>query len=286
MNRGYEGNEIFSGSKYKSQFLDYLEDAAGKMKIRLFAYCVMDTHYHLVLQNSSGRMSDFLRLVNGRYGMYYRKMEGGVGYVFQSRFKSTLIENDSYLLQSILYLLRNPVRAGIVPLAQDYTWSSGQYYYSGRETELVDTAFVNELFGSREEYLSCLYSNVNRELPVVITKYGEIMGSEDFLKSALEKHDRRNRPSHQSIGVRRKEDLYFEPVEKVLWEFERMNGTKIEDINARTLEGKRLRGELLIHLKERAGLKYREIGEFDLFEDLSFSSLRSIYRNMRSKKKT
>jgi len=45
------------------------------------------THYHLVLENNNGRMSDFLGQLNGLYGMYYRKVEGGKGYVFQSRFK-------------------------------------------------------------------------------------------------------------------------------------------------------------------------------------------------------
>ena len=74
---GYDGNDIFVGNQNKSQFLDYLEGASNRMKIRLFAYCVMDNHYHLVLENSSGMMSDFLKLLNGQYGMYYRKMNGG-----------------------------------------------------------------------------------------------------------------------------------------------------------------------------------------------------------------
>ena len=77
MNRGYDGNDIFVGNKNKSQFIDYLEGSSNQMKIRLFAYCVMDNHYHLVLENSSGMMSDFLKLLNGQYGMYYRKMNGG-----------------------------------------------------------------------------------------------------------------------------------------------------------------------------------------------------------------
>jgi REP element-mobilizing transposase RayT len=115
------------------------------MKIRLLAYCVMDNHYHLVLENGSGRMSDFLRLLNGQYGMNYRKREGGIGYVFQNRYKSTLIENDSYLVQSILYLLRNPARAGIVQLPEDYIWSSAKHYFSDKHAELVDQAFVNGL---------------------------------------------------------------------------------------------------------------------------------------------
>ena len=130
MNRGDDGNDIFAGNKKKSQFLDYLEGASSQMKIRIFAYCSIDNHYHLVLENSSGRMSDFLKLLNGQYGMYYRKMYGGKGYVFQSRFKSTIIEDDGYLIKSIEYLLQNPVRAGIVSFAENYIWSSIHYYFS------------------------------------------------------------------------------------------------------------------------------------------------------------
>jgi len=52
MNRGYDGNDIFVGNMHKSHFLDYLEESAKRMKIRIFAYCIMDNHYHLVLENS------------------------------------------------------------------------------------------------------------------------------------------------------------------------------------------------------------------------------------------
>jgi len=69
--------------------------------------------------------------------------------------------------------------------------------------------------------------------------------------------------------------------EKIIMEFERMKGINIDDIDTTRHEGKRLRGELLVYLKENAGLKYKEIGEFDIFGDLSFVSLRSIYRNMK-----
>ncbi|MCP5106792.1 MAG: hypothetical protein GY950_25640 [bacterium] len=284
MNRGYDGNPIFAGSKFKSRFLDYLEDSVSKTKIRLLAYCVMDTHYHLVLENSSGRMSDCLRLLNGQYGMFYRKTEGGKGYVFQSRFVSTLIENDAYLIQSLLYLLRNPVRAGIVQSAENYTWSSAQYYYSERKPGIVDVKFVSELFGTEEEFRSALHALESRQPSVIVTKYGEVLGGDDFMESALKKYNRRNSPSHQSKGIQRKDELCFDPVEKIVWEFERMNGIKIAEIDPRTLKGKRQRGALLVHLKERAGLKYKEIGKFDVFGDLSFASLRSLYRSMRGKR--
>ena len=68
MNRGYDGNDIFAGNKNKAQFLEFLDGTAKKMKIRVFAYCIMDNHYHLVLENSSGRMPDFLKLLRSKPG--------------------------------------------------------------------------------------------------------------------------------------------------------------------------------------------------------------------------
>lgn len=278
MNRGYDGNDIFAGNKHKSHFLDFLKESGKRMKIRIFAYCIMDNHYHMTLENSSGRMSDFLKLLNGQYGMYYRKMEGGHGYVFQNRFKSTIIEDDGYLIKSIEYLLQNPVRAGIVERVENYTWSSIKYYFSNQESEIIDAEYVNQLFGTKENLIGELESLVHKKIPVRMTKHGEILGSDTFLKLALKKFNRRRRPTGQSIGVRRKEDLHFEPVEKVFREFESMRGIKVDAIDTGTWEGKRIRGELLILLKDEAGLKYREISEIAIFSDLSFSSLRRLYR--------
>ena len=196
MNRGYDGNDIFSGNKNKAQFLDYLEGASQQMKIRIFAYCIMDNHYHLVLENSSGMMSEFLKLLNG------------------------------------------------------------QYYFSDQETKIVDADFVNQLFGSKRSLLVNLASSGSsgtgkNELPVKITKHGEIFGSDGFLKLALKKHNRRQIPTDQSLGVQRRDDRYFEPVEKILWEFKDIHGVNFEEIETETWPGKRLRGELLVMLKDR-----------------------------------
>jgi len=284
MNRGHDGTEIFYGNQNKAHFLDYLAETSKKMKIRIFAYCIMDTHYHLVLENSSGKMSEFLKQLNGLYGMYYRKIVGGRGYVFQGRFKSTLIEEDAYLLQSIVYLLQNPVRAGIVQHAADYIWSSTRLYYSNESDAIVDTEFVDEIFGTKKQLMAALRTNVNNDLPIKTTKYGDILGTEGFLDSALEKYDRRTKPSEQSQGMQRMDDRYFEPVEKVIQEFENIKGIKIEVIDLSSLKGKRLRGELLVFLKDRGGLTYKEISrDFDIFLDLRFSSLRELYRSTKKR---
>jgi REP element-mobilizing transposase RayT len=286
MNRGHNGIDIFCGDKNKNQFLEYLNSAAIKLKIKVFAYCVMDNHYHLIIENSSGKMSEFLKQLNGLYGMYYRKFQGGRGYVFQSRFKSTLIEKDAYLIQSIVYLLRNPVRAGIVQKSEDYKWSSINAYYSNVNDTIVDAEFVDELFGTKESLMTAIHSEGGEELPVRISKYGEFLGSDAFFKSAFKKYDRRKRPSDQSMGTQRQDDYYFDPVEKVIWEFEKKKGVRVDDIDTSTYEGKRNRGELLVLLKDKAGLTYKEISFLDIFGDLNFNSLRGIYRNVKKRLST
>jgi hypothetical protein len=74
-------------------------------------------------------------------------------------------------------------------------------------------------------------------------------------------------------------------VEKVIWEFKKMKGMKMEGIDISTEEGTRQRGELLFMRKEKGGLTYKEVSEFDIFEDLKTDSLCSIYRNAKKRRR-
>lgn len=200
----------------------------------------MDNH-HLALQNTSGRMSDCMKLLNGNYGAYFRKKYGGKGYMFQSRYKSTLIEKESYLIQSIIYLLENPVRAGMVENAEVYPWSSFFLYFSTDDTQsFVDKIFVDELFETKTSLLRALNSNIYKKPQLVITtnKYGEFWGSDNFIKKALKQFNRRLAPTEQSISINRIDDGYFEPVEKIIMEFEIEMGLKVMDIDIGRHSGK------------------------------------------------
>lgn len=283
MNRGHGGEKIFLDKNKKGIFLDYLEKAQKHTKIKILAYCVMDNHYHLVIQNTSGKMSDFVKRLNGDFGRYYAKISKRKGYVFQSRFNSTLIEDDYYLNNSIIYLLQNPVRAGIVPKPEYYKWSSVNLYHPSTKSEIVDIKFVKEIFGSEKQFLEKLHMVSHNKLPIKNTKYGNFFGSDKFFKSALNKFNRRKKPLEQNKGVKRKDDFFFESMEKVIWEFEKKKRIKIDKIDISTIKGKRLRGELLLLLKDKTGLTYSEIGVFDIFSDLNSNSLRSIYRNTKKR---
>ena len=141
------------------------------------------------------------------------------------------------------------------------------------------------MFGSKVGLLDDLASLGKNELPVKMTKHGEVLGSEGFLKLALKKHNHRQRPTDQSIGVQRKDDRYFEPLDKVLWEFKSIHGVKVEEIETWTWAGKRQRGELLVLLKDKAGLKYKDISKISVFSNLSFTSLGSLYRRTKKAEK-
>ncbi|MEN8223676.1 MAG: transposase, partial [Acidobacteriota bacterium] len=124
MNRGINKQKIFFSVELKKKYIELMAEKSEKYKIRIFAYCVMDNHFHIVLENSSGKLSDFMKSLNGQYGQYYRKTTNSKGYVFEDRFKSTLVQDNKYLITLIMYVLLNPIRSGYVKNPFDYKWSS------------------------------------------------------------------------------------------------------------------------------------------------------------------
>jgi putative transposase len=79
MNRGIRGEYIFPDDADKRIFLEFLAEKAKILGVHLIGYCVMNNHYHVLLENNSGRMSALLKVVNGSYGIYYRRKHGGQG---------------------------------------------------------------------------------------------------------------------------------------------------------------------------------------------------------------
>ena len=214
-------------------------------------------------------MSDFFRNLNTHYAFYYRKVMGGRGYVFQGRFKSTIIGDDAYLKQAIVYVLQNPQRAGMVSENGKYRWSSEKLYFSGiKGKPWLDIDFVEALFGDRKAFRANLHGDILEASPLRRGPFGGWMGDPDFLEKSMDRFERRRNPQ----GDRRRRDTEegFEPMEKVLMEFERRHVVKVEEIDGRTIRGKRLRGEWLVRL--------REIIEFPSFADVKYRSLSHLYQ--------
>jgi putative transposase len=130
MNRGRRSEIIFSEPKDYYRFIDLLEESCELWNIRISAYCLMPNHYHLLIQTPDGNLSRCMRHINAVYTQRYNRAHGCDGQLFRGRFKSILVDGDTYLLQLVRYIHRNPLRSNIISDLDDYKWSSHGGYIS------------------------------------------------------------------------------------------------------------------------------------------------------------
>jgi hypothetical protein len=286
--RGLEGKDVFFANQEKMTLLDNMKRKSAQLRIKVFAYCITDNDYQLVIENTSGRMSDFLKNLNGEYGMYYRKQFGGKGVVFYDRYHSALIQNRDYLKRAIAFVLLTPVREGVVEQIDEYLWSSAPEYFRKKHSGVVDVEFVNRLFGSKAKFFRYIQSQQGKELPRFRSKSGYIIGERSFLDEAVEKYNdfmAAGGPAGLSADTK-VEKRHFESPEKVMSRFEMEKGIELDKLDLHSYKGKRLRAELLVHLKERAGITYPMIGELPLFQNLKVASLGRIYQEAKKRLQT
>ena len=106
-------------------FLVLLQMAKSKYPVRVLGFCLMLNHFHLVLQPATvSPLSPFMQWWMTSHVRRYHRHYRSHGHVWQGRFKSFPIQQDDHLLTVLRYVLRNPVRAGLVEHARDWPWSS------------------------------------------------------------------------------------------------------------------------------------------------------------------
>lgn len=122
--RGNARQAIYDDDQDRHTFLEYLSKVIKRYDWLCHAYCLMDNHYHLLVETQSSTLSKGMKHLNGNYTQAYNRRHNRVGHLFQGRYKSILVEKDSYLLELSRYIVLNPVRARMVRSAQDWPWSS------------------------------------------------------------------------------------------------------------------------------------------------------------------
>ena len=130
MNRGRRGEAIFADESDYAMFTELLQETSEMWNIRIAAYCFMPNHYHMLLQTPEANISRSMRHLNGIYTQRYNRRHQCDGQLFRGRYKSILIDTDSYLLQAVRYIHRNPLEAGLTDKMDSYQWSSHQGYIS------------------------------------------------------------------------------------------------------------------------------------------------------------
>jgi REP element-mobilizing transposase RayT len=157
--RGNGRQRIFLDDRDRKDFLNLLFEKTYEAGAKVYAFVLMDNHYHLLLETMRVFLSEIMRQLNGIYTQHFNRHHRRVGHLFQGRYKAILVEKDSYLLELSRYLHLNPVRAGIVNRPQDYRWSSYLKYLGKADKFINDlktdwflSLFGDDLSKSRKRY--------------------------------------------------------------------------------------------------------------------------------------
>lgn len=120
---GAGGADIFVQDLDRLEFLHALGIVIDRFGWRLVAYCLMGTHYHLMVETPSACLSPGMRWLNGVYATGFNKRYGRRGHLFGARYDARAILDEMHHSAAVRYVLENPVRANLCPRAEDWAWS-------------------------------------------------------------------------------------------------------------------------------------------------------------------
>lgn len=139
LNRGNNRQVVFAEEKDYLHYLEILKKYKLKFNFKIFAYCLMANHIHLVIKTSKqGTISDIMKAVTIAHTRYYHHKYHASGHIWQGRFKSPIVSDDEYLLTLMRYIEQNPLRAGMVEQPDKYPFSSCKANTKIQKDSLVD----------------------------------------------------------------------------------------------------------------------------------------------------
>lgn len=165
--KGIDNEDIFYDDNDRITFLNYLNECKKEFQFKIYAYCLMNNHVHLVIEIEDEILSNSMKSLSVKYVFYFNKKYLRSGPLFQNRFKSKCIENSKYFLDVCRYVEQNPEKANISTI-QEYKWSSFHEYVG--KSQLID----------KEKLL--YYFNNNIKNYSIFTTKGKSENKEDFIE--------------------------------------------------------------------------------------------------------
>ncbi|MCO6427661.1 transposase [Nitrosomonas communis] len=190
--RGDRREEIYLDDADRTHWLALLGHVCKRFNWICHAYCLMDNHYHILVETVEGNLSRGMRQLNGVYTQYVNRRHNRVGHVFQGRYKAILVEKESYLLELSRYVVLNPVRAGMVTNIDQWPWSSYPAMIGKNSCpEWLQTDWILGQFGKQRKQARAAYVDFVRAgvgLPSVWNALrGQIyLGSDTFVDTMLQ----------------------------------------------------------------------------------------------------
>lgn len=179
--KGMHNQILFDSDNDRKLYIDLLYQAKKTYGLLIHAYCLMDNHVHLILEDSDDNLPGFMKFVNERYGMHLAESTGRSGGIFVRHLWSEPIEKESYLLCAVRYVHANPAAAGLSP-ASVYPWSSAKDYLGRRG--VTDTDMVLNLLGGREGFIAWSKAGNSTFLPFPASRIGRHLSDEEMKRIA------------------------------------------------------------------------------------------------------
>jgi REP-associated tyrosine transposase len=143
---GVRRTALFRDDADRRTFLWLLARAVTRYRWTCAAYCLLTTHYHLLIRLRRPNMSDGMQWLNSCYAQRFNRRHAELGHAFRSRYHSVWIERETHALEVVRYIALNPVRAGTCPRAREWPWSSYGMLLERGHAGCVTAEAVLELF--------------------------------------------------------------------------------------------------------------------------------------------
>jgi putative transposase len=188
--RGNDRGDIFRDDGDRRRYLDLFRGVISSFRLKIYAYALMSNHVHLFLKTLLPNISAAMYRLNLDYSVYFNKRHEKTGHLFETRFKSKLVQEDRYSLALLRYIHINPVKAGIVSSPEKYEWSSHRAYLTSTN-RIVDNPkellmlFGGDLESARAAYLEFLSKPIpEKEWGILNKERNGILGDAAFRKKA------------------------------------------------------------------------------------------------------
>ena len=158
--RGINRQIIFEEDNDYLQFISILKYYKNRCDFKIYAYCLMNNHIHLLIEHSSTNMETIMKKIEVKFVRWYNTKYQRVGHLFQDRYKSEPINDMRYFLTVFRYINQNPFHAGLESVIGTYPWSSYQEYLA-LDDSFIDINKVIKLFADSEECINFLSTDSN-----------------------------------------------------------------------------------------------------------------------------
>ncbi|WP_089937006.1 REP-associated tyrosine transposase [Candidatus Entotheonella palauensis] len=175
--RGNAQQDIFLNATDRDAFLAILGREIDQHRWHCYAYCLMDNHYHLLIETPEANLVQGMQRLNSRYAQRFNRRHQRVGHLFQGRYKSILVDRENHLLELTRYIVLNPVRAGMVTKVESWPWSS----FRATSNEVprppwLNVAWLLSQFGRNESFAIKAYRQFVQEGAQTPSPWAKLQG--------------------------------------------------------------------------------------------------------------